>query len=330
MRRRSFVAGLGALLLPASGISQQPAKLARIGMLMARGRPASLDADPSARTYMRAMRELGYVEGRNVQYEWRFADGDLSSERLDALAAQLVQTKVDVIVTPTTATALAAKRTTASIPIVFTHVADPVGSKVVSSLARPGGNATGVSMLQGELGGKQLELLRRVAPTVSRVGLLTNPANPGNRPTVAQVQQAGEQAGLRIIKVEGQSPEEIERAFGALTQAGVEALVVVPDVIFLSQRRQLAGLVAKLRIPAVFGVREFVEAGGLMSYGIDVLENWRRAATYVDKVLKGAKPADLAVEQPMKLELAINVRAASALRIRFPQDVITRADRVVE
>jgi putative ABC transport system substrate-binding protein len=321
---------VGAALAPGAGISQPSAKISRIGVLVTRARPASLDADPSTGTYLKAMRDLGYVEGRNVQYEWRFADEDLRRERVDALAAQLAQANVDVIVTPTTAAAMALRRATATIPIVFTHVADPVGSKLIASLARPGGNATGVSMLQGELGGKQLELLRRVVPKVSRVGLLTNPSNPGNAATVRQVQSAGEQARLRIIKVEGQSPEEIERAFDVLAQEGAEALVVVPDAVFLSQRRHVAMLAAKLRIPALYGIREFVDAGGLMSYGIDFLENWRRAATYVDKILKGAKPAELAVEQPTKLELVLNMRTAKALGIRFSQDVMILADRVID
>lgn len=234
------------------------------------------------------------------------------------------------MVTPATPPALAAKRATATIPIVFLGVADPVGSGVVSSLARPGANATGVSMLQGEIGGKQLELLKRVVPKASRIGLLTNPANIGNQPTVKQVHQAGKQAGLEIIQVDAQSPEELERAFDALMHRSAQALVVIPDALVIQQHRQVAELAARHRLPAVYGLGQFVEAAGLMSYGLDLAENWRRAATYVDRILKGAKPAELAVEQPTKLELTLNLKAARALGIRFPQDVLALADRVIE
>jgi len=298
-------------------------------MLMAGARPLSPQADRSA-AFTQTMRDLGYVEGRNIHYEWRFAEGNLSPERLDALVSQLLQASVDVIVTPTTASALAARRATATIPIVFSHAADPVGSGLVPSLARPGGNMTGVSMMQGEIGGKQLELLRRVVPTVSRVGLLTNPTNAGNRPTVDQIQRAGQKTGLQIVYMEARSPQEIERAFVTLSQRGAQALVITPDAFFLQQRRQFAELAAAHRLPAIHGVGEFVEAGGLMSYGLNLTENWRRAAGYVERILRGAKPGDLAVEQPTKLELVINPKAAKALGVRFPQDVLAVVDRVID
>jgi len=325
MRRRSFIIAMGAALAPVYAFSQ-PQRLWRIGVLAAQSRPSSLEKHPYFGPFLDAMRQLGYAEGRNVQYDWRFADGRM--DRLDALASQLV--KSDVIVAPITAAVLAARRATRTVPIVFVSVADPVGSGIVRSLARPGGNVTGISMLQGELGEKQLELLRRVVPKASRIGQISNPANPGNLSSVALVKRAGEEAGLQIIQVEARNPEEIERAFAKLSQQRAEALVVNPDAFFIQQLRQFADLAAKFRLPAIYGVADFVEAGGLMSYGLNLPDNWRRAASYVDKILKGEKPGELAVQQPTKLELVVNLKTSKALGVRFPQDVMTLVDRAIQ
>ena len=330
MRRRVIIAGLGTVLAPAAVFSQQPVKVARVGLLRPQKRHASVESDINLSAFLKEMRALGYVEGKNVRYETRFGGGDMSQARLDALASELVDAKIDVLVTPATASTLAAKRATTTIPIIFVAVADPVGSGVVQSLARPGGNATGISMLQGELGAKQLELLRRVVPKASRIGQISNPANPGNLPTVALIKRAGEKAGLHIIQVEARNPEEIERAFVALSQQRAEALVVNPDAFFIQQYQQFAGLAAKFRLPAIYGVADFVEAGGLMSYGINLSDNWRLAASYVDKILRGEKPGEMAVQQPTKLEFVVNLRTAKALGIRFPKDVLTVVDRAVE
>ena len=272
------------------------------------------------------MRRLGYVEGQNVRYDWRFADGKM--ERLEALAAQLV--KSDVIVAPITAAVLAIQKVSKTVPIVFVSVADPVGSGIASTLARPAGNATGLSMLQGQIGGKQLEMLNRVVPKASRVGLLTNPANPGNRWTIVEIERASRKFGLQVFEMEATTAQEIEPAFGAAAKREVQALVVAPDALFLDRRSQITALASSYRLPAVYGLGEFVQAGGLMSYGLDLSENFRRTATYVDKILKGAKPGDLAVEQPSKLELLLNKKVAQSLGIRFPADVLALADKIIE
>ena len=328
MRRRLFVAGLCSVLAPAAGLAQQRTKIPRVGLLLVRERPASLETDANLGAFLRAMRDLGYIEGRNVHYEWRFT-GDMSRGPLDAAVLELVGAKVDVLVTPGTVSTLAAQRARTSIPIVFTAVADPVGSGVVQSLARPGGNTTGVSMFQGELGAKQLEFLRRVVPKRTRIGLISNPANAGNLPTVVQIKQAGQKAGLHIVHLEARNPEEIERAFTTLSQERAQAVVVNPDAFFIERTGQFAGLAAKFRLPAMYGVREFVEAGGLMSYGVSLSENWRRAASYVDKIIKGAKPQELPVEQPTKFELFINLKTAGDLGITFPVEMVALADKVI-
>ena len=272
------------------------------------------------------MRQLGYTDGKNVRYDWRFADGKM--ERLETLASELMNS--DVIIAPTTVAVLAVQKASKTIPIVFVSAGDPVRNRLAASLARPGGNATGLSMLQGEIGGKQLEMLRRVVPKASRVALLTNPANAGNLATVADVHKAAPKVGVQIIDLEARSAEQIEAAFVAAPTRGAEAMVVAPDALFLQQRSQVVGLAAKFRLPTVYGLGEFVESGGLMSYGLDLAENFRRAANYVDKILKGAKPGELAVEQPRKLELVLNKKTAQALGVRFPEDVLPLANRIVE
>jgi ABC-type uncharacterized transport system substrate-binding protein len=307
--------------------AQQGAKVTRIG---------HLSPNLAARTHLyeallQGLRDLGYVEGRNVVIEIRDAEGNL--ERLPALAAELIALKVDVIVTAGTPAALAAKQATRTVPIVCAGVSDPVTSGVVTNLARPGGNVTGFSTLAPELIGKRLEHLKQAVPGVSRVAVLWEPGGLGER-TDKDMQKAADVAGralgLRLQFVEARGPADFDRAFSEMTRARAGALTVLPSNMFGSERRRLVELAAKNRLPAVYERREFVDDGGLMSYGTNFADLFRRAATYVDKILKGAKPADLPVEQPTKFELVINLKTAKALGLTIPPSVLGRADRVIE
>ncbi len=304
--RRAFIGTLagGLLTAPFAAEAQQAAKVARIGYLA-----VNLAAFPHLReAFLQGLRDLGYVEGRNVVIEYRSAEG--KSERLPALAAELVALKVDVIVTASTLAALAAKQATRTVPIVVVAAADSVQSGLVTSLARPGGNVTGLSMLTPELVGKCLELLKQAVPGVSRVAVLWQPGGVGERTEkdiLKEAEVAARALGVRPQFVESRGPEDYERAFSEMTRASAGALTVLPYSMFGgSERRRLVDLAAKNRLPAVYPWREFVDAGGLMAYGPNVADNYRRAATYVDKILKGAKPGDLPVEQPAKFELVIN------------------------
>ena len=263
--------------------------------------------------------------------EYRSAEGKL--ERLPALAAELVALKVDVIVAASTLAALAAKQATRTLPIVFAAAGDPVTSGLVTSLARPGGNVTGLSFFSPELVGKCLEQLKQAVPEVSRVAVLWQPGGPGER-TEKDMLKAAEVAaralGVRLQFVEARGPEDFDRAFSDMTRARAGALTVLPSTMFFNERRRLVDLAAKNRLPAVYPWREYVEAGGLMSYGPNVPDLFRRAATYVDKILKGAKPGDLPVEQPTKFELVINLKTAKALGLTIPQSLLQRADQVIE
>jgi len=281
--------------------------------------------------FRQGLRDLGYVEGRNVVIEYRDAEG--KHERLPALAAELVALKVDVIVAPPTPAALAAKQVTKTIPIVFAAVSDPVSSGLVTSLARPGGNVTGLSDLTPELVGKCLEQLKQAVPGVSRAAVLWQPGAFGER-TEKDLLKAAEVAaralGVRLQFVEARGPDDFDRAFSKMTSARADALTVLPTAMFVSERRRLVDLAAKNRLPTVFPYRESVDAGGLMSYGPNLADMYRRAATYVDKILKGAKPGDLPVEQPTKFELVINAKTAKALSLTIPQSVLLRADQVIQ
>ena len=263
--------------------------------------------------------------------EYRDAEG--KPERLPALAAELVALKVDVIVAPNTAQALAAKQATRTLPIVFAFVADPVASGLVTSLARPGGNVTGLSSLTPELVGKRLELLTQAVPGVSRVAVLWQPGAQGERTDKDMLKGADVAAralGVRLQFVEARGPADFDRAFSDMTRARAGALTVLGSTMFISERRRLVDLAAKNRLPAVYARREYVDAGGLMSYGPNLADLFRRAATYVDKILKGAKPADLPVEQPTKFELVINLKTAKALGLTIPQSLLGRADEVIQ
>jgi putative ABC transport system substrate-binding protein len=327
--RRTFLAGTGALLLaaPLATEAQPAAKIARIGYLA-----GSLAARPHLReAFLQGLRDLGYVEGRNVVIEYRAAERKL--ERLPALAAELVALKVDVIVASGTLAALAAKQATRTLPIVFSPSGDPVGSGLVTSLARPGGNVTGLSALAPELVGKRLELLKQAVPGVSRVAVLWQPGAFGERTEKDMLKGADVAARALVVQlqfVEARGPADFDRAFSDMTRARAGALTGLTSNMFVSERRRLVDLAAKNRLPAVYSVREFVDAGGLMAYGPNLVDLYRRAATYVDRILKGAKPGDLPVEQPTKFELVINLKTAKALGLTIPQSLLLRADEVIQ
>jgi putative ABC transport system substrate-binding protein len=329
MERRTFLAGTGAVLLaaPLAAEAQQAAKIVRIGWLA-----LNLAASPQLpEAFLQGLRDLGYVEGRNVVIEYRDAEG--KPERLPALAAELVALKVDVIVAGSTVQALVAKQATRTLPIVFATVADPVTSGLVTSLARPGGNVTGLSNLLPELVGKTLELLTQAVPGVNRVTVLWQPGGWGKRTEKDMLKAAEVSAralGVRLQFVEAPGPADFDRAFSDMTRARAGALTVLGSSMFLAERRRLVDLAAKNRLPTVFPFREGVDAGGLMSYGTNLADLYRRAATYVDKILKGAKPGDLPVEQPTKFELVINLKTAKALGLTIPPSVLGRADEVIQ
>ncbi len=318
---------LGGFFNSAAAEAQQAAKVARIGFLA-----QSLAAAPhSDEAFRQGLRDLGYVEGSNLVIEYRDAEGKF--ERLPALAAELVALKVDVIVAPNTVAALAAKQVTRALPIVFAVAADPVASGLVTSLARPGGNVTGLSILASELVGKCLELLAEAVPGVSRVVVLWTPGVLGERTDTDMLKGAevtGRALGVRLQFVEARGPADVDRAFSDMSSARAGALTVLPSNVFVNERRRLVDLAAKNRLPAVYPWREFVDAGGLMAYGPNIADLYRRAATYVDKILKGRKPADLPVEQPTKFELVINRKAAKAIGLTIPPSVLARADQVIE
>ena len=318
---------LGLLVAPLAADAQQAAKVPRIGYLA-----QNLAAGPhNVEAFRQGLRDLGYVEGRNVVIEYRDAEGKF--ERLPALAAELVALKVDVIVAPATAGALAATQATRTLPIVFAVAADPVTSGLVTSLARPGGNVTGLSILAPELVGKNLELLTQGVPGVSRVAVLRQPGVLGERTEkdmLKEAEVAARALGVRPQFVEARGPDDFDRAFSEMIRAHAGALTVLPSTMFGSERRRLVDLAAKNRLPAMYSWREFVDAGGLMSYGPNVADNYRRAAAYVDKILKGAKPADLPVEQPTKFELVINRKTAKTLGLTIPPSLLQRADEIAQ
>jgi len=284
---------------------------------------------PRLDAFRQGLRELGWVEGQNLVIDYRSAEGKL--DRLPDLAAELVRLKVDIIVAVPTPAAAAAKNAIETIPIVMIGVGDPVGTGLIASLARPGGNATGLSFSVGlEIAGKLLELLKETVPKVRRVAILSNPANPVQPLLIREVNVAARSLGVQLQHLEARGPNEFDGAFAAMAKERVGALLIVADGMLIFHRTRLADLAARSRLPAAYGWREHVEAGGLMSYGPSLRDLFRRAATYVDKILKGAKPADLPVEQPTKFELVINLKTAKALGLTIPQSVLGRADQVIE
>jgi ABC-type uncharacterized transport system substrate-binding protein len=277
--------------------------------------------------FRRGLRELGYIEGQNVIIEQRYASGDYN--RLPGLASEFVRLKVDVLVVDGVATAKAIKSATGGIPIIFT-VGDPVAIGLVASLARPGGTITGVTTMSTELTGKRLQLLTEALPGISRVALLWNPASSTIPLAVGKAQTVAKSLGLKPRIFEARKSSDFASALAAMTQQRAEALLTLPDAMLFSERSQLVDLTIKHRLSAMFPERDFVDAGGLMAYGPNIADNFRRAAAYVDKILKGAKPADLPVEQPTKFELIINLKTAKALGLTIPQSLLLRADQVIE
>jgi putative ABC transport system substrate-binding protein len=315
---------LSLLAAPLTTGAQPAGKVPRVGFLFygSSGPSRELDA------FRQGLRELGYVEGQNITVEYRFASGQI--ERLPELAAELVRLKPDVIVTPGTPASLAAKQATRTIPIVFAGVADAVGAGLIGSLARPGGNVTGLTSVSAELGGKRLEILKNVAPKASRVAVLYNPADRSNVLLLKELQEAAPALGLALQPLEVRGATEFEAAFVAMTRERAHALFGAAGILTFEHRKTVVDLAAKTRIPTMWGHRQFVDVGGLMSYAVNFYDQIRHAATYMDKILKGAKPGDLPVEQPTKYELVINLKAAKALGLTMPPAVLARADEVIQ
>jgi putative tryptophan/tyrosine transport system substrate-binding protein len=310
---------LGLLVAPLAPEAQPPTHVYRIGVLAGGTR----EQDTYVEAFLEGMRALGYVEGQNLVVEYRGSAGQ--HERFPALAAELVRLQVDVLLVGPTPAALAAKDATTTIPIVMAGVGDPVGSGLVASLARPGGHVTGLSVLQPEVVGKQLEFLKAVLPTVSRVAVLWNPAN-AHALLMREADVAAQALGVQLHPVEARGPEAFDRAFAAMTRAHAGALLVLGDPMFSQHRSRLAELAVTSHLPTVHNDRALVEAGGLLCYGANHPDSYRRAAAFVDKILKGAKPADLAIEQPARIELVVNLRTARALGITIPQDILVSAE----
>jgi len=328
MDRRAFISGITLSLLaaPLAAEAQPAGKVPRIGFLSTTSssdRPALVDA------FRQRLRELGWVEGQNVVIDYRYAEDRV--DRLRDLAAELVRLKVDVIVSLGTQGVTAAKNATETIPIVMIAVRDPVGIGLIASLPRPGGNVTGVSGYAGlEIVARQLELLKETVPKIRRVAILSNPTNAYHQLAIREANVAARSLGVQLQVLEARGLNEFDGAFAAMAKERVGALLVLSDTLFSSHRTRLADLAARSRLPAAYGVRESVEAGGLMSYGPSFLDLHRRSATYVDKILKGAKPADLPVEQPTEFELVINLKTAKALGLAIPPSLLQRADQVIE
>jgi putative ABC transport system substrate-binding protein len=325
MNRRDTVlalVALGAATGPRVSFAQQPGKVWRVGFLS----PTSTSLSSSnTNAFLKGMRELGYVEGRNLVIEWRFADGKL--ERLLGLAAELVQLKVDVIVAGGSAAIGAAQKATTTIPIVMAIAGDPVGGGFVQNLARPGGNITGLSSLGGDIGPKQFDLLYSVVPKLSRLAVLT--PNSTYSPRLQSVQAAAKKAGVKTLVAEALTPQAIENAFSVMVRENADAVIVGSPATFAQQHGRIAELALKHRIPSMFADRVAVEGGGLMSYGQKITDFYLRSGSYVDKILKGAKPGDLPVEQPVSFEFVMNLKTAKALGLTIPQTILLRADEVV-
>ena len=326
MSRKIFCFALCAMLfaLYASVAAQQQGKLPKIGWLEVR--PAA--SDTGRQSFGREFRALGYVEGKNIVFEYRSADDKI--ERLPALADELVRLKVDVLLAGTTPAAVAAKNATRTIPIVFYGGFDPVALGLVDSLARPGGNVTGFTAIAVALAGKRLELLKEITPKLSRIAVLWDPQNPGSAQQWKESQLPARELGLQLHSIEVSSVGKFEAAFKEATKARSAAIAVMASPFFYSNQKQLADLAIKSQLPAIFPREEFVAAGGLMSYGSDRTESFKRIAVFVDKILKGTKPADIPVEQPTKFELVINLRTAKQIGVTIPPNVLARADKVIK
>jgi putative ABC transport system substrate-binding protein len=305
--------------------AQQPKKVPHIGYVDA-GSPAS--TGHRAQAFVQGLKGLGYVEGQNIVIEYRWAEGKL--ERLPAFVEELVRLRADVIVSSATPAIRIAKEKTGTIPIVMAGVTDPVGSGFAASLARPGGNITGLTHMAPDLTGKRLELLKEVVPRLSRVALLWNPDQPGQRTAFKEAQVAAEGLKVRLLSLEARNREEIERLLGGMAKDRPQAFFELPDPLTFFNRELIAGFTTKNKLPAMFSFSEYVDAGGLMSYGTSFPDLFRRAAVYVDKILKGTAPADLPVERPMKFDFVINLKTAKQIGLTIPPNVLVRADRVIK
>ena len=318
---------IGLFAAPPASEGQQAGEIPRVGYI----NPGYSSDQVRLRrfeAFRQGLRDLGYVEGRNIAIDSRWAEG--KDDRYPTLAADLVRLKVDVIVTLGGAATKATQQVTRTIPIVMSLVNDPVGSGLVPSLARPGGNVTGTSLMAPDLVGKQLGVLKEIVPNVSRVAVLRQPGNPASAAQLREAEAAARTLGIRLQTFEARNPQEIDSAFAAMTREGAGALVILTDSIFTNQRGQIADRAAQRRLPAVFGNSEHVVAGGLIGYSASFLDLERRAAVFVDKILKGAKPGDLPIEQPTKFELVINLKTAKTLGLTIPQSLLLRADQVIE
>jgi putative ABC transport system substrate-binding protein len=304
--------------------AQQPKKVSRIGFLTT----GAAGRYPFAETFRQGLRELGYVDWKNILIEYRHAEG--RSERLPELAEELVRLKVDVIVTTATEPSLAAQRATTTVPIVMVGGGDPVGAGLVSSLARPGGNITGVTTTSVDLSGKRLELLKEVAPKISLVAVLWIPTAAGNKLQMKETDAAANSFRLHLQPVGVQGPDDFENAFSAINRGSANSLILLSSPMFASHRARIADLAAKTRLPAIYPVGDYVEAGGLMSYGNNISEVYRRAAVYVEKILKGTKPTDVPVERPMKFEFVVNLKTAKQIGLTIPPNVLARADKIIK
>ena len=327
MSDKFFSLALGALLWALGSLAdaQQQAKVPRIGYLGTASASANL---VRIEAFRQGLRELGYVEGKSIVIEYRWAEGKL--DRIPALAAELVRLKVDIIVASGTTSTRAAKEATVTIPIVMGFNNDPVGNGFVTSLAHPGGNITGLSTLAPEISGKQLELLKEIVPKLSRVAVLGSSTTPGNAQARREIELAAGALKVQLQYLDVLATKDIETAFRAASNGRADAVVVLQSFVVLPQRKQIADLAVKNRLPAIYYSIEYVEDGGLMTYSVSVTDLSRRAATYVDKILKGAKPADLPVEQPTKFELIINLKAAKQIGLTIPPNVLAGADKVIK
>jgi ABC-type uncharacterized transport system substrate-binding protein len=326
MKRKFTFLAVGAMLFalcfPAE--AQQPGKMSRIGILHPQ-RPGDAGVEVLIEAFRRGLRQLGYVEGKNIVLEHRFAEGNL--DRLPDLVAELVRLKVDVILAINTPAARSAKNVTKTTPVVFTWVADPLD--LVASLARPGGNVTGLTTVTADLSGKRLEVLKEAIPGVSRVGVLLHSDNPIPVRLFRDMENASPQFGIRLYSLGVRGPNELQRAFEIAAKEHVGALFVIEEAVIASYRTRVLELAVKQRLPTASLYREFAEAGGLLTYGADLPDLFRRAATYIDKILKGTKPSDLPVEQPIKFEFVINLKTAKQIGLTIPPNVLARADKVI-
>src|SRR3984893_6590033 len=325
IKRRTFMALLsgGLLAVPLAAEAQQAGKVPRVGVL-APGSPPLEHFD----AFRKGLLDLGYIEGQTIILEPRWDKG--STAHHTSLVADLVRLQVNIIVAGTTPTAIAAQKATRTIPIVMAAIADPVGAGLIASLARPGGNITGMSLISAELSGKRLEILKEAIPSVSRVAVLWNPTNPNTVGLLHDTQSAAQSLGIQLQVLEVRTADDVDAAFRSAVKGGAQALVTVQDALFSLQRAQIAELARKKRIPTMSGETGFAAASGLMNYGPNIVDSWRRSSVYVDNILRGARPGDLPIEQPTKFELVINLKTAKALGLTIPPSLLGRADEVIQ